>query len=101
MFVDILVPKDGLRHIRGGIVIPIVLATVPNKETAERFELPDKLLSLLCVVRLDPILNPGIGKSVEVRVGCWWRRVQSRKDAPPGAVVAKEQLTIAFERDTE
>jgi hypothetical protein len=64
MFVDIRVPRDGLRNFRGGIVIPIVLATVPDEETAERFKLPDKLLALHGSVNSASLRTPGIAPLV-------------------------------------
>jgi hypothetical protein len=59
MLVDLGVPRDWLRNFGGGIEIPIVLATVSNEETAERFKLANKILSLHGRVNSASFRTPG------------------------------------------
>ena len=65
VLVDLGVPRDGLRNFGGGIEIPIVLASVSNDETAERFKLADKILSLHGSVNSASFRTPGTAPLVK------------------------------------
>lgn len=65
MLVDLGVSRDGLRYFGGGIEIPIMLATVSNEETAERFKLADKILSLHGSVNSASFRTPGTAPLVK------------------------------------
>ena len=46
VFIDFGVSRDGLRHFRDGVVIPIVFPAVANEQTTSGFKPPNKVFPL-------------------------------------------------------
>lgn len=82
MLIDFGVSRYGLRHFRDRIMIPIVLATVANKDTTTCFKLPNKVFALHRRVSSANLRTPGISPLVRSRKRS--RRLASRssRDSP-------------------
>ena len=64
MLVDFAVSGNGLRNLRGGIVIPVVFSAAPDQNAAELFDLPDEIPSLHEIMSSATLRTPGISPLV-------------------------------------
>lgn len=64
VLVDLGVPRNRLRNLRGGVVIPVVLSAVADQQAADSFELPDEVLPLHRSVSSASLRTPGMAPLV-------------------------------------
>ena len=67
MLFDLSVPRHRLQSARGGIAVPVVLATVPDKDTAETFDCSEKVSSLHATSSWSTLRTPGNSPLVKSR----------------------------------
>lgn len=67
VFLDFGVPRNRLRNLGGGVVIPVVLPTVANEHAAIGFELSDEIFAFHRSVSSASFRTPGISPLVRSR----------------------------------
>lgn len=67
MFLDFGVPRNRLRNLGGGVVIPVVLSTVANEHATVGFKLPDEIFAFHRSVSSASFRTPGISPLVRSR----------------------------------
>jgi len=57
---DLPMARDGLAHLGGGVLVPVVLGTVPDEHTSLRLEQPEEIGALHAMLSSPTLCTQGI-----------------------------------------